>query len=559
MPAKQLVYAQEAREKVLAGATGLARAVKCTLGPRGRTAVLDKGYGGPKVTKDGVTVADDIELVDKYENLGAQLLKEAASKTGDDAGDGTTTAVVLAEALTKEGMKNVVAGADAMSLRRGMEKACDAVVAELARRSRPIRDSRDVAAIATIAANNDPEAGKMVADAMDRVGRNGVITIEEGRTLDSSVDVVEGMQFDRGYLSPQFITDPDAMECVLEDCYVLIYEKKLSSAQSLIPLLEKISQKKRPLLVISEDVEAEALATLVVNRLRGVLDCAAVKAPGYGDRRKAMLEDISILTGGKAIFEALGINLENIELADLGRARKVTITDDNTLIVQGAGSQRDLDARCQQIRREIEATTSDYDREKLQERLAKLSSGVAQINVGAATETEMKEKKARFEDALNATQAAVEEGVLPGGGVSLLRAIAALDKLELEGDEAVAVKVLRKALRMPLATIASNAGIEGEVAVRKVLAKDSDSFGFDAEKMEYCNLMENGVIDSTKVTRCALQNAVSVAGILLTTECLITEVPRKKGPPMPPGGGPGMGGMGGMGGMDGMGGGMGMM
>ena len=556
MPAKQLVYAQESREKVLTGAASLARAVKCTLGPRGRAAVLDKGYGSPKITKDGVTVAEDIELVDKYENLGAQLLKEAATKTGEDAGDGTTTAVVLAEALTREGMKNVVAGADAMSLRRGLEKACRAVVAELKRRSRPIRDSRDVAAIATIAANNDPEIGKMIAEAMDRVGRNGVITVEEGRTLDSNVDVVEGMQFDRGYLSPQFITDPDSVECVLEDCYILIYEKKLSSAQNLVPLLEKISQKKRPLLIISEDVESEALATLVVNKLRGVLQCAAVKAPGYGDRRKAMLEDIAVLTGAKAIFEALGIQLENIGISDLGHARKVSITNDATTIVQGAGSQQDINGRCAQIRREIEDTTSDYDREKLQERLAKLSGGVAQINVGAPTETEMKEKKARVDDALNATKAAVEEGVLPGGGVALLRASSALDKLKLEGDEALAIKIVKEALRMPLATIASNAGVEGEVAVRKVLANDSESFGFNAEMMEFCDLPKTGVIDSTKVTRCALENAVSVAGILFTTECLITEAPRKKGqPPMPPGGAPGMGGMGGMGGgMGGMGG-----
>ena len=556
MPAKQLIYAQEAREKVLAGATALARAVKCTLGPRGRTAVLDKGYGGPKVTKDGVTVAEDVELVDRYENLGAQLLKEAASKTGEDAGDGTTTAVVLAEAMAREGIKNVVAGTDAMSLRRGIEKACQAVIAELKRRSRPVRDSRDVSAIATIASNNDPDVGKMIADAMDRVGRNGVVTIEEGRTLESTVDVVEGMQFDRGYLSPQFITDPDSMECVLEDCYILIFEKKLSSAQNLITLLEKMSEKKRPLLVISEDVEGEALATLVVNKLRGVLDCAAVKAPGYGDRRKAMLEDIAILTGGKAIFEALGLNLENISLGDLGRARKVVITDDTTTIVQGAGSHKDLDARTAQIRREIEETTSDYDREKLQERLAKLSGGVAQINVGAATETEMKEKKARVEDALNATKAAVEEGVLPGGGVALLRASVALDNLQLEGGQAVALKVVRQALRTPLATIAANAGIEGEVAVRKVLANESESFGFDAEKMQYCDLLDSGVIDATKVIRSALENAASVAGILLTTECLVTEVPQKKGSAMPPGG-PGMGGPG-MGG-PGMGGGMPMM
>jgi len=539
MPAKQLVYEREAREKLLSGAGKLARAVKCTLGPRGRAAVLDKGYGSPKVTKDGATVAEDIELQDKYENLGARLLREAATKTNDDAGDGTTTATVLAEALATEGMKHIVAGVDSMALRRGLEKAAEAVVAELKKRSRPIRNSRDVEAIATIAASNDREIGKMIADAMDKVGRTGVVTVEEGRGLESTVDVVEGMQFDRGYLSPQFITDEDAMECVLEDCYILIYEKKLSSAAGLVPLLEKVSQQNKPLLIISEDVEGEALATLVVNKLRGVLSCCAVKAPGYGDRRKAMMEDIAILTGGKPIFEALGIELENVQLSDLGRARKVTVDDDTTTIVGGHGSQSEIEARCAQIQREIEETTSDYDREKLQERLAKLSGGVGQINVGAATESEMKEKKARVEDALNATKAAVEEGVVPGGGVALLRASSALDGLQIEGDGAAAIQVMRKALSAPLAAIASNAGTDGEVAVRKVLADKRYEFGYDAEAMEYGNLVERGVVDPTKVIRTALENAVSVAGVLLTTECLITEVPKKKKKKAGPGGGPG--------------------
>jgi len=566
MPAKQMVYDQEARERILAGACKLARAVKCTLGPRGRTAVLDKGYGSPKVTKDGVTVAEDIELKNRYENLGAQLLKEAASKTGDDAGDGTTTATVLAEAIAAEGLKNVVAGVDATSLRRGLETCCEKIIEELKKRSRPIRGRDDIRAIATIAANNDAEVGQMIADAMDRVGSTGVVTVEEGRGLESSVDVVDGMQFDRGYLSPQFITDEDTMECVLENCLVLLYEKKLSSATGLVPLLEKVAEKKRPLLIISEDIEGEALATLVVNKLRGVLECAAVKAPGYGDRRKAMMEDIGILTGAKPIFESLGVQLENLDLDVLGRAGKVTIDDDTATIVGGAGTRQELAARCAQIGREIEDTTSDYDREKLQERLAKLSGGVAEINVGAATETEMKEKKARVEDALNATKAAAEEGVLPGGGVALLRATSVLDKLAAGSDPvALSARILQKALRAPLASIADNAGVDGEVAVRKVQAKDAYAFGYDANAMEFCDLMKQGVVDPTKVIRSALQNAVSVAGIVLTTECLVTEKPSKK-KAMPPGGmgGPGMGGGmgapgmgGGMGGMGGMGGGMG--
>jgi len=551
MAPKQLIYEREAREKMLGGAGKLARAVTCTLGPRGRMAVLDKGYGSPKVTKDGSTVAEDIELRDKYENLGARLLREAASKTNDDAGDGTTTATVLAQAIATEGIKHVVAGVDSMALRRGLERACEAIVTELRARSRPIRDSKDVEAIAGIAAGNDREVGKMIAEAMDRVGRTGVVTVEEGRGLESTVDVVEGMQFDRGYLSPQFITDEDSMQCVLEDCRILIYEKKLSSASGLIPLLERISESNKPLLIISEDVEGEALATLVVNKLRGTLSCCAVKAPGYGDRRKAMMEDIGILTNARPIFESLGVELENVPLSDLGRARKVTITDDTTTIVGGAGSQGDIEARCAQIQREIEETTSDYDREKLQERLAKLSGGVAQINVGAATESEMKEKKARVEDALNATKAAVEEGVLPGGGVALVRAASALDNVKIEGDGAVAVNVLRKALSAPLAAIASNAGIDGGVAVRRVLGEDAYEFGYDAEAQEFCNLVEHGIVDPTKVIRTALENAVSVAGIILTTECLITEVPKKKKKAGPPAGGPpGAPGMGGMGDMN---------
>ena len=558
MPAKQIAFGQDARERILQGVTKLADAVSVTLGPRGRNAVLDKGYGSPKITKDGSTVADGIELADKYENLGAQILKEAASKTSDDAGDGTTTATVLTEALCREGMKQVVAGFDGMALRRGMQKAADLVVKELKAASRPVKGSQDVIAIASIAANNDYDIGKMISDAIDKVGREGVITVEEGRSLETNVEVVEGMQFDRGYLSPQFVTDPDAMECVLEDCYVMVYEKKLSSASVIAPLLEKISKQGQPLLLISEDVEGEALATMVVNKLRGVIRCAAVKAPGYGDRRKAMMQDIAILTGGKAIFEDLGIELENVDLSDQGRARKVTITHDTTTIVEGAGSSAEIQARADQIRREIEQTTSDYDREKLQERLAKLSGGVAQINVGAATETEMKEKKAKVENALNATRAALEEGTLPGGGVSLLRAAAALDNIELEGDERVGAQVLKSALRKPLEIIAQNAGVEGAVAVKKVLASSNRDFGFDVEKGQYCDLVKSGVVDPTKVVRTVVQNAVSVAGILLSTECLITELPKtEEEPAMPPGGPGGMGG--GMGGMGGMGGGMGGM
>ncbi|MHC4479930.1 MAG: chaperonin GroEL [Planctomycetota bacterium] len=549
MAPKELAFGREAQDKLISGVSKLSRAVKQTLGPRGRTAILDKGWGSPRVTKDGVTVAEEIELSEGYENLGVQLLKQAASKTGDEVGDGTTTATVLGEALCKEGIKRVVAGCDSMSLRRGMHKAAGLVVEELRKHSKAVAESEDVAAVATIASNNDKEIGRMVAKAMDKVGRRGVITVEEGRALQTEVDVVEGMQFDRGYLSPQFITDEDSMQCVLEDCRVLVFEKKITASKSIAPIMEKVAGQKKPLLVISEDVETEALATLVVNKLRGVIECCAVKAPGYGDRRKAMMEDIAILTAARPIFEDLGMELERVGLSDLGRAAKVTVTSNNTTIVAGAGSSADIQARVGQIDREIETTTSDYDREKLQERRAKLSGGVAQINVGAATETEMKEKKARVEDALNATHAAVEEGILPGGGVALFRAVRALESADFEGDEAVGAAVLKEALRVPLMTIAENAGLEGAVVARKVQSGDGYGYGYDAEREQYCDLIKGGVIDPTKVIRVALQNAVSVAGIVLSTECLIKEAEgEEEGPPAGPGGmPPDMGGMGGMG------------
>jgi chaperonin GroEL len=549
MAPKELAFGREAQDKLISGVSKLSRAVKQTLGPRGRTAILDKGWGSPRVTKDGVTVAEEIELSEGYENLGVQLLKQAASKTGDEVGDGTTTATVLGEALCKEGIKRVVAGCDSMSLRRGMHKAAGLVIEELRKHSKAVAESEDVAAVATIASNNDKEIGRMVAKAMDKVGRRGVITVEEGRALQTEVDVVEGMQFDRGYLSPQFITDEDSMQCVLEDCRVLVFEKKITASKSIAPIMEKVAGQKKPLLVISEDVETEALATLVVNKLRGVIECCAVKAPGYGDRRKAMMEDIAILTAARPIFEDLGMELERVGLSDLGRAAKVTVTSNNTTIVAGAGSSADIQARVGQIDREIETTTSDYDREKLQERRAKLSGGVAQINVGAATETEMKEKKARVEDALNATHAAVEEGILPGGGVALFRAVCALESADFEGDEAVGAAVLKEALRVPLMTIAENAGLEGAVVARKVQSGDGYGYGYDAEREQYCDLIKGGVIDPTKVIRVALQNAVSVAGIVLSTECLIKEAEgEEEGPPAGPGGmPPDMGGMGGMG------------
>jgi len=545
--AKQLLFSEDARAAIARGVTKLARAVKVTLGPRGRNAVLDKGYGSPTVTKDGVSVAEEIELKDPYENTGAKLVREAASKTSDVAGDGTTTATVLTEAIFLEGLKCVTSGADPMALNRGMRKAMDKVVEKLKETSKKIKNQTEIANIGSIAANNDQEIGKMIADAMDKVGKDGVITVEEGKGLETSVEVVEGMQFDRGYLSPHFITNPDSMEVEFKDPYIFIYEDKVSSIKGFVPLLEKIAKTGKPLLVIAEDVEGEALATLVVNKLRGTISCAAIKAPGYGDRRKAMLDDIAVLTDGKAIFKDLGIQLESIDIRDLGRAKKVTIDADNTTIIQGAGSSNTIAGRIKQIRNEIEATTSDYDREKLQERLAKLAGGVAQIFVGAATESEMKEKKARVEDALHATRAAVEEGILPGGGVALLRAAEALNGLKLTGDEAMGVDIVKNALSAPAKQIFKNAGLEGSVVVRKILESKDKSFGYDAEKETYCNLMDAGVIDPTKVARCALQNAVSIAGILLTTECIITDIPKKGDEKMPGGMGGGMGGMGGMG------------
>jgi chaperonin GroEL len=557
MAAKMLAFDADARKSLLAGVTKLSRAVKATLGPRGRNAVLDKGWGSPTITKDGVTVAEEVELKDKYENIGAKLVKEAATKTSDVAGDGTTTATVLAEAIFKEGYRNLTAGADAMALARGIRKAVDAVVADLKKRSRPIDATRkdDIANVASISANNDREIGNIMADAFMRVGKDGVITVEEGKGLETYVDVVEGMQFDRGYLSPNFITNPDEMTVELEKAFVLVYEEKISSATKLIPLLEKVQKAKRPLLIIAEDVESEALATLVVNKLRGILNVAAVKAPGYGDRRKAMLEDIAILTGGEAIMKDLGIELDKIEIDQLGQAKLVRIDNDNTTIIEGAGESKSIKGRIEQIRREIDVTTSDYDREKLQERLAKLAGGVAQINVGAATEAELKEKKARIEDALHATRAAVEEGVVPGGGVAFIRAMKSINggaNLNTEGDEALGVKIVRAAMTAPLKQIAENAGTSGSVVVRRVMeSKDND--GWNALTGDFVDVVKAGIITPTKVERTALQNAAEVAVLLLTTDCIICEAP-KKDKEGPGGHGPeGMGGMGGgMGGMGGM-------
>jgi len=555
MAAKMLAFDEEARAGLMAGVEKLARAVKSTLGPRGRNAVLDKGWGAPTITKDGVTVAEEIDLKDKYENMGAQLVKEAASKTSDVAGDGTTTATIIAEALFKEALRNITAGADAMALNRGIQKAVSAVVRQLETTSKPIRLNKpeDVAQVATISANGDARIGRDMADAFAKVGKDGVITVEEGKGLETVVDVVEGMQFDRGYLSPHFVTDPDRMETVLERPLILIHEEKISSAKNLIPLLEKISKGNRPLLIVAEDVDSEALATLVVNKLRGILRCCAVKAPGYGDRRKAMLEDIAILTGGEAVMKDLGVELDNISIDVLGTAKKVTIDDDDTTIVEGAGSTDAIRGRIEQIKREIEITTSDYDREKLQERLAKLSGGVAQINVGAATEVEMKERKALVEDALHATRAAIDEGIVPGGGVALLRCLGALDGVKTAGDdEATGVEIVRRALAIPARQIAANAGYEGGVVIRNILAK-SGAYGFDADKGEYGDMLKAGIVDPTKVVRTALQNAASVAGLLITTDACVATKPEPKGeggPPggMPPGGMP-PGGMGGMGGM----------
>ncbi len=548
MAAKKLVFDTDARQALLTGVEKLARAVKSTLGPRGRNAILDKSWGAPTVTKDGVSVAEEIELADKNENMGAQLVKEAASKTSDAAGDGTTTATVLTEAIFKEGYRNVVAGADAMALARGIRKAVDAVVAELKKMSTPVKGDEEIRNVAAVSANNDHEVGRMLAEAMQKVGRDGVITVEEGKGIETSVDVVEGMQFDRGYLSPHFVTSPETMECVLEKPLVLISEEKISNVTKLVPLLEKVAKTKRPLLIIAEDVEGDALATLVVNKLRGILSVCAVKAPGYGDRRKAMLQDLGILTSGKVFTKDLGIDLESISIADLGTAKKITIDNDNTTIIEGAGKTADIQARIAQIRKEIETTTSDYDREKLQERLAKLAGGVAQINVGAATESEMKERKARIEDALHATRAAIEEGILPGGGVALIRARSVIDGLKLKGDEATGAEIVKSALAEPLRQIVRNAGEQPAVVLSKV-EKGKGNFGFNADKMEYEDLFAAGVLDPTKVTRTALQNAASVAVLLLTCDAAVSEIPSKEEPAMPGHGGMpgGMGGMGGMG------------
>ncbi|MBI1317500.1 MAG: chaperonin GroEL [Candidatus Hydrogenedens sp.] len=544
MAAKQLLFGEEARRGVLAGVTKLSKAVKATLGPKGRNVVLDKKWGAPTVTKDGVSVAKEIELEDKYENMGAQMVKEVASKTSDVAGDGTTTATVLAEAIFREGLRNVTAGANPMALKRGIDKAVAHVVENLASMSKQVRNDKAVIKnVASISANSDTEIGSIIADAMEKVGNDGTITVEEAKGIDTTLEVVEGMQFDKGYLSPYFVTDSESMECVLEDAYLLIYEKKVSSLKDLLPLLEQIAKSGKPLLIIAEDVEGEALATLVVNKIRGTFTAAAVKAPGFGDRRKAMLEDIAILTGGLAVSEDLGRSLENISLSDLGRAKRVVIDKDSTTIVEGAGSSKDIQGRINLIRNQIEATTSDYDREKLQERLAKLAGGVAVINVGAATEIEMKEKKARVEDALHATRAAVEEGIVPGGGVALLRARDGFDKLKLQGDELIGSKIVFRALEEPLRQIVANAGEEGATVVQQVLSSKGGN-GYNAATGQYEDLMKAGVIDPTKVTRTALQNASSIAGLLLTTEVLIAELPEDK--PAMPGGGGDMGGMGGM-------------
>jgi chaperonin GroEL len=558
MAVKDLAFQGDARNALLAGVEKLAAAVKSTLGPRGRCAIIDKGWGGPTVTKDGVTVAEEIELLDKAENMGAKLVKEAASKTSKIAGDGTTTATVLTEALFREAFKNLAAGADAMALNRGMQKAVSAAIDMLSSMSKPIDISKkdDIVNIASISSNNDTEIGKKMAEAFMRVGKDGVITIEDGKSLDTTVDYVEGMQFDRGYLSPHFVTDADHMTCELSKPFILVYEDKISNVQKLVPLLEAAAKSKRPLLIIAEDVEGEALATLVVNKLRGILNVAAVKAPGYGDRRKAMLEDIAILTGAQPIFKDLGIELESITLSQLGQAKRVTIDNDNTTIVEGAGTTGDIQGRIAQIKNEIESTTSDYDREKLQERLAKLTGGVAVIKVGAGSEAEMKEKKARIEDALHATRAAIEEGIVAGGGVALVRCIDTVKKLKLTGDEATGAAIVANALRMPCYYIADNAGAVGTIVVNKV-AQGKGGFGYNADKDTYEDLIESGVIDPVKVTRIALQNAASVAGLLLTTDCIVTEKPKEEGAAGGmPGGMGGMGGgmggmgMGGMGGMD---------
>jgi len=540
MAAKQIVYSENSRQAILRGVNQLADAVKVTLGPKGRNVVLEKKFGGPTITKDGVTVAKEIELKDPLENMGAQMVREVASKTSDIAGDGTTTATILAQAIFREGVKSVAAGANPMALKRGIEKAVETVVEEVKKFSKPV-SGNEIAQVGTISANGDSTIGTTIAEAMQKVGKDGVITVEESKTMNTELQTVDGMQFDRGYLSPYFVSDPDRMEAVLEDPYILIHEKKISNMKDLLPLLEQIARAGRPLLIIAEEVEGEALATLVVNKLRGTLNAAAVKAPGFGDRRKAMLDDIAILTGGKSIMEETGIKLEGVRLEDLGRAKRVVIDKDNTTIVDGAGTQKSIEGRIKQLRTQIDETTSDYDREKLQERLAKLAGGVAVIKVGAATETEMKEKKARVEDALHATRAAVEEGIVPGGGVALLRAGKVLANLNVGGDEQIGVNIIRRATEEPLRQIAGNAGFEGAVVIEKVAANNDTNFGFNAATGQFEDLVQNGVIDPTKVTRSALQHAASISALMLTTEALICEIPEKKqAAPAPGGHGPEM-------------------
>jgi chaperonin GroEL len=530
MAAKQIAFDNDARERILRGVQKLAKAVKVTLGPSGRVVVLEKSFGAPTITKDGVTVAKEIELEDPYENMGAQMVKEVASKCSKDAGDGTTTATIYAEAIFQEGLKNITAGANASGIRRGIEKAVAALVDDLRKMSKPVKNSTEIAQVGSCSANQDMQIGKIIAEAMDKVGKDGVITVEEGKSLETEVELLEGMQFDKGYLSPHFVTDPAAMECVLEDCYVLIHEKKISSAKDLVPVLGKIAEAGKSVLIVAEDIDGEALATLVVNKLRGVLKVAAVKAPGFGDRRKAMLEDIAVLTGGTAVMEELGIKLENLAVGELGRAKKVTVGKDATTIIEGGGKTKDIQGRIEQIKAQIDATSSDYDREKLQERLAKLAGGVAQINVGAATEVERKEKKARVEDALHACRAAVEEGILPGGGTAVLRGRKAIEKLKksLSDDEAVGADIVWRALSAPVKQIAANGGLDGSIVAQKIEESSDVSFGFNAATGKYGDLVKDGVIVPTKVERVALQNAASIAGLLLTTDCAITEIKEKK-------------------------------
>jgi len=543
MAAKQLLFDEAARQSILRGVSKLSKAVVATLGPKGRNVVLDKKFGSPTVTKDGVTVAKEIELEDPYENMGAQMVREVASKTSDNAGDGTTTATVLAEAIYREGLKYVTSGANPISIQRGITKAVEAAVEQLAKIAKKVKDKEEIKQVATVSANWDTTIGEIIADAMDKVGKDGTITVEEAKSIETTLDVVEGMQFDKGYLSPYFVTNAETMEAKLEDCYVLIYEKKISNLKDLLPLLEKAARTGKPLLIIAEEVEGEALATLVVNKLRGTLNVCAVKAPGFGDRRKAMLEDIAVLTGGKFISEDLGIKLENLELNDLGRAKSVVVEKENTTIVEGSGSSKDIQGRVSQIRRQIEETTSDYDREKLQERLAKLAGGVAVINVGAATESEMKEKKMRVEDALHATRAAVEEGIVAGGGVALIRCISAIDAVKgANDDEQIGVSIVKRSVEAPVRSLAANAGVEGSVIVEAV-KKAKGNEGYNVATGEYTDLVKAGVVDPKKVTRTALQNAASIAGLLLTTECLITDIPEKEKPAPAPGGHGGMGGM----------------